>query len=131
MSDAWKNGFESSFLDAAKSASTATLFQTALPFRNVDRFIDLTNRLDAECRSAARVACTTKETSHALSPVQSVYMDVGCWTGDGKKQDSSESNWPMHREFGIVHGPLVLLCAYSNSKNEKSYSDYGKPSAWI
>ena len=131
MSDAWKNGFESSFLDAAKSASTATLFQTALPFRNVDRFIDLTNRLDAECRSAARVACTTKETSHALSPVQFVYMDVGCWTGDGKKQDSSESNWPMHREFGIVHGPLVLLCAYSNSKNEKSYSDYGKPSAWI
>jgi UDP-2,3-diacylglucosamine pyrophosphatase LpxH len=127
--------FDESFLNTAKStslwgdlngqAATVSYFQTSLPYQDLYQYGYLSDRLDDECRVSARVASTAKETSHALSPINFVYLDVGCWAGDG-----GDRGWPLHREFGIVYGSLVLLCSYAKLSEPKRYSRYCNPSTW-
>jgi hypothetical protein len=40
---------------------------------------------------------------------QRLFLDVGCWTGNGHK---SAANHERHREFGVVCGNTAFLCAY-------------------
>ena len=135
MVDRWTEGFEPWFLDAAAScalrngnADAATLenyFQTKLRYIDSPLYTSLSNRLAAEKPSDSRVVTVAKETTQALSPIHFVYMDVGCWAGSGGKE-----GWARHREFGLVFGHLILLCAFAGATGPDHYAHYANPSAW-
>jgi hypothetical protein len=129
----WVDGFEPSFKDAAErcalrggNADASTLeryFETRLLRLNPKPG----GRLAAS--GEARVVTVDGETSHAFSRVHIIYLDVGCWAGKG-----GEDQWPRHREFGVAHGQLVLLCAFSQMPTQPTepdpYAAYGNPQVW-
>ncbi|MBN2577285.1 MAG: hypothetical protein JXP73_22170 [Deltaproteobacteria bacterium] len=130
----WTSGFSPSFLDAAaacaltnaSAVTDATLldyFETRLGYVNYPAYSRLSKRLAAANPLGPRVVTVAKETSQALSQIHFVYMDVGCWAGNGGKDE-----WPRHREFGVVHGDLALLCAFVSDKSGCPH--YGEPPAW-
>jgi len=45
---------------------------------------------------------------------QFLYMDVGCWTGDG-----GESGHERHREFGVVCGKVAALCSFTGERKKR------------
>src|SRR6266542_3310214 len=117
MTDRWIKGFEPSFSGAASAwaRSNGSLEGEALIdyFRTRLRIIDyglyqtLSSKLATETPSDSKVAVVDQDTSIAPSAIHFVYMDVGCWAGDGKP------GWTKHREFGLVHGRVVVLCSFS------------------
>lgn len=83
---------------------------------DIETYVQL--ELNATCDSYATwhrlgsrhhgTACTGRGTCTTVGtrPIQVLYMDVGCWTGDGHQ------GWPKHREFGVVYGRIAILCAF-------------------
>ena len=135
MADRWTEGFEPWFLDSAAScalrdgkADSATqenYFQTKLRYIDAPLYTGLSNRLAAETPSDSRVVTVAKETTQALSPVHFAYMDVGCWVGSGR-----DNEWTRHREFGVVYGHLILLCAFASKAKLDYYDRYKNPNPW-
>ena len=119
MANEWTSGFEPWFRDAASAwartngnlegEQLSTYFQTKLRFIHYGWCEKLLNKLARETPSDAKVAVVDQNTSLALSPIHFVYMDVGCWAGDG------DPGWTKHREFGLVHGHLVVLCGFGDA----------------
>jgi hypothetical protein len=134
VTDSWTQGFEPWFLDAAASCAlrnsavdTATLesyFRTKLRYIDSNHYTRLSKKLATEIPSDPRVVTVEKETTQALSPIHVAYMDVGCWTGSGQRNE-----WTRHREFGLVYGHLILLCAFSNKDGIDHYVRYANPPA--
>jgi len=131
MTDRWLKGFEPWFLDASSdwARSNGSLEGVALSeyFRTRLRYIDfalyqkLSTKLSAETPSDSKVAVVNQDTSMALSPIHFVYMDVGCWAGDGKP------GWTRHREFGLVHGHIVVLCRFGDEPEYYSEKKLNAP----
>jgi hypothetical protein len=132
MADKWISGFEPWFLDAAASwartngnldgEQLSTYFQTKLRYIHFGWCEKLLTKLASETPSDPKVAVVDQDTSMALSPIHFVYMDVGCWAGDG------EPGWTRHREFGLVNGHVVVLCSFSNDPDY--YKNKLKPPTW-
>jgi|GEM_PF-2944096 len=135
--------FESGFLDAAAScalrngkADSATLenyFQTKVRVVDYPGYSNLSQRMAQEPLADPRVVTVAKETTQALSPVHFLYMDVGCWAGRGEDKDTGIEGWTKHREFGVVYGHLVLLCAFADLKKVEKHEQldaYGSPLLW-
>jgi len=118
MTDRWVPGFESPFTKAAadwartngglKGEQLSEYFQTKLRYVNYDVYQMALKRLAARRPSDPRVALEDDAVSMGLVPIHLVYMDVGCWAGDGGP------GWTRHREFGLVYGHLALLCGFSD-----------------
>jgi hypothetical protein len=131
MTDRWFKGFEPWFLDAssawARSNGSLEGDQLTDYFRTRLRYIDyglykrLSGKLAAETPTDSKVAVVDQKTSMALSGIHFVYMDVGCWAGDGK------SGWTKHREFGLVHGYVVVLCSFSDEPDYYSPKKLNAP----
>jgi len=125
MSDRWIKGFEPWFLDSAaawarsnghlEGEPLAEYFQTRLRCIDYGLYQKLATKLAAETPSDPKVAVVDQKVSMALSPIHFVYMDVGCWAGAGGK-----TGWTKHREFGLVHGHVAVLCSFS--EEPKYYS---------
>jgi len=140
MADSWREGFEPWFLRAAAScalrnadADTATLetyFQTKLRYIDSPLYTSLAKRLAAETPLDPRVVTVAKETTQALSPIHFVYVDVGCWAGDGDDEKRKTHGWTKHREFGLAFGHLIVLCAFAGKEGPAHYSRYANPTAW-
>jgi len=141
MARSGPDGFDASFLNVAKSTSLwgslsshealKSYFQTELPYRCGRLYSKLAQALADDNPFGPRVVTTTKETTHALSQIHFVYLDVGCWTGNGDDPtDAKKKGWPRHREFGIVYRSLVLLCAYARRDGLRIYTRYCNPSVW-
>ena len=132
MADEWIKRFETWFVDAARtcalmdaSASPKTFadyFETRLRYVDYDPYQELAEKLKKENPKGPKVVSTAHDNSLALAPLHFVYMDVGCWAGSGEKD-----MWSRHREFGVVYGPIVVLCAFGK---DAEYARYGKPPAW-
>ena len=132
MADSWTKGFEPWFLDAAAScalrdtkADATTLenyFQTKLRYIDYPSYSSLSKKLAAETPSDSRVVTVAKKTTQALSSIHFVYMDVGCWAGS--------NGWTRHREFGLVFGHSILLCAFAKTDELGHYASYANPPAW-
>jgi hypothetical protein len=71
-----------------------------------------------------------KETSQALPVIDFVYLDVGCWAGNGDDQQTIAKGWTKHREFGVVCGYVILLCAFVPETKPNYYDRYSNPQAW-
>ncbi len=135
MSDRWLDGFDPRFLRAAAScalrdasANSATLetyFQTNLRYVDPLFYTNLFSRLARETPSDPRVVTVEKETTQALPVIDFVYLDVGCWAGAGRKD-----GWTKHREFGVLCGYVVLLCAFTSKEKLDYYDRYFNPPAW-
>ncbi len=134
MGDSWVSGFSPRFRKAAPLCSATNMaaagaetltdyFETRLGYVDYPAYARLSRQLASENRSGPRVVTVAKETSQALSQIHFVYMDVGCWAGDG-----GDKGWPRHREFGLVHGHLALLCAFVDEKTACPH--YGNPPPW-
>jgi UDP-2,3-diacylglucosamine pyrophosphatase LpxH len=54
---------------------------------------------------------------------QCLFMDVGCWAGNGSK---SKQNHQRHREFGVVCGDVAVLCSFPEKATEV---EFGLPPA--
>jgi hypothetical protein len=114
MADKWLSGFDPDFLDAAATcarrgnkADTVTrqkYFETKLRYSHFDWFTKLGSRLGNTIKPP-KVAAGQVNTL-GLAGIQFIYMDVGCWAGNGKP------GWTKHREFGVVFGHLVFLCSF-------------------
>jgi hypothetical protein len=132
MADKWISGFEPWFLDAAaawartngklEGEQRSTYFQTKLRFIHYGWCEKLLTKLAAETPADPKVAVVDEDTSMALSPIHFIYMDVGCWAGDGKP------GWTKHREFGLVYGHLVVLCSFGD---EPGYHKKSESPSWI
>jgi len=119
VSDKWISGFEPWFVDAAggwartngglQGEALSTYFQTRLRYIDYGLYQRVSTRLAARTPADAKVAVVEEKTSIALSPIHFVYMDVGCWAGDGGKD-----GWTKHREFGLVYGHMAVLCSFSD-----------------
>ena len=44
-----------------------------------------------------------------------IYLDVGCWIGSSDGKWGGANKTAIRRDFGIVCGPLVLLCTFSSA----------------
>jgi hypothetical protein len=140
MALSWTQGFEPWFLDAASSCAlrnadtdTATLenyFRTKLRYIDAGCYTKLSKKLTTETPLDPRVVTVEKETTQALSPIHFVYMDVGCWAGTGDDEATRTNGWTKHREFGIVFGHLILLCALASKGGPDHYARYTNPPAW-
>ena len=118
MTDKWISGFEPWFLEAAadwaksngnlEGEGLSTYFQTKLRFIDYALYQRVSTKLAARTPSDSKVAVVEGDASIALSPIHFVYMDVGCWTGDG------EPGWTKHREFGLVYGYVAVLCSFGD-----------------
>ena len=93
-------------------------------------YTSLAKRLAAETPSDPRVVTVAKETTQALSPIHFVYVDVGCWAGDGEDEKRKTHGWTKHREFGLAFGHLIVLCAFAGKEGPAHYSRYANPTAW-
>jgi len=117
--------FESEFNQAASTwamrngssdkAILADYFRTKLRYLGTAPYSKLGQLLLWEQGWAPKVSLA-QDNSLALPSMDFVYMDVGCWAGHG------EGSWPRHREFGVVYGNLVVLCAYGRGVD--NYSRY-------
>ena len=135
MANGWTEGFEPWFLDAAASRALRNLnadaaaledyFRTKLRYIDSHRYTSLSKKLSTETPSDPRIVTTAKETTQALSPIHFVYMDVGCWAGSG-----GHSGWTKHREFGLVYGHLILLCAFASKNKRGHYACYSNAPVW-
>jgi hypothetical protein len=132
MSGKWIKGFEPWFLDASSAWARSNgglegqqltdYFRTRLRYVDYGLYQKLSTKLAAETPADPKVAVVDQDTSMALSPLHFVYMDVGCWAGDG------EGAWTRHREFGVVHGHVVILCSFS--KEPEYYTNKLKTPPW-
>jgi len=132
MTDPWKKNFEPSFLDAANECTRhlaqtgpntrKAYFQLQLRFAATNGppekddvglpvYKDLENKLAKETPASSVVVPTGKDevATLGLAPIHFLYMDVGCWTGDG-----DPPGWRRHREFGVVYGHIAILCAFGD-----------------
>ncbi len=135
-----RDGFDPSFLSAAAScalrdasadaATLKTYFQTNLRYVDPLFYTNLFNRLVREVPSDPRVVTVAKETSQALPVIDFVYMDVGCWAGAGNNQETKAKGWTKHREFGVICGYMILLCAFVPEEKPNYYDRYSNPQAW-
>ena len=133
MSDDWTSGFDPEFLKAAadcalanNATSTSTLtayFGRRLRYVDRDAYKSLSKSLRRDSPSP-RAVVIGEDVSLAPTPVHFVYLDVGCWTGDG-----GDDGWTRHREFGVVHGGLALLCGFARPGRpiEGSFSALSPP----
>lgn len=97
-------------------------FRTELRYVDPSSYGKLNQKVISEQGWAPKLS-TAKYNSVTLAPLDFVYMDVGCWAGHGGK-----GNWPAHREFGVVYGHMVVLCAYAKSRGD--YDRYLNPPTW-
>jgi UDP-2,3-diacylglucosamine pyrophosphatase LpxH len=59
---------------------------------------------------ASGVVCSDGKAKLALADIgHCLYMDVGCWAGNGPKD---ARNHARHREFGVVCGNVAALCEF-------------------
>ena len=134
MGDLWVSGFSPRFLSAASRCSATNMlaagsdtltdyFESRLGYVDYPAYARLSRRLAGENPAGPRVVTVAKETSQALSQIHFVYLDVGCWAGNG-----GEREWPRHREFGLVHGHLALLCAFVGK--DLACPHYSNPPPW-
>jgi hypothetical protein len=140
MADRWLDGFDPSFLSAAASCAlrngrtdAATLeayFRTNLRYVDPLFYTNIFSRLARKVPSDPRVVTVAKETSQALPVIDFVYLDVGCWAGNGDDLDTKAKGWTKHREFGVVSGYVILLCAFVPQEKPNYYDRYSNPQAW-
>jgi hypothetical protein len=115
MADKWLSGFDPDFLNAAATCTRTgnntdnstrqKYFETKLRYSHFDWFTKLGSRLGSTIK-APKVAADGQVNTLGLAGIQFIYMDVGCWAGNGKP------GWTKHREFGVVFGHLVFLCSF-------------------
>ena len=133
MADDWIQHFEPRFVDAARTcaladtlASRGTLaayFESTLGYVDYGDYQKLAKRIvEDNKKGPPRSVSTAHDNSLALAPLHFAYMDVGCWAGSGR-----DKMWPRHREFGVVYGPIVVLCAFAQ---DGEYARYGNPPTW-
>jgi hypothetical protein len=118
MPDRWLSGFDPDFIDAAAARALngdkasepvrQKYFETRLRFAHFDWYEKLGSLLGSTRKAPKVVASGGQVNTLGQSGIQFVYMDVGCWAGDGG------SGWTKHREFGVVFGHLVFLCCFAD-----------------
>ncbi len=133
MANEWTKKFEPWFVRAARTcalwnndtdASTLSdYFRTKLRYIDYPKYSQLSQKLATETPCDPNVVSLAHDNSLALSPIHFAYMDVGCWAGNG-----GENDWTRHREFGVVHGHLAVLCAYAKKPGE--HRRYSNPPSW-
>lgn len=134
MADDWIKHFETRFVDAARTCALAdtltsrgtlaAYFETTLGYVDYAEYQKLAKKIvDDNKKGPPRSVSTAHDNSLALAPLHFTYMDVGCWAGSG-----NDKMWPRHREFGVVYGPIVVLCAFAAKPAE--YARYGSPPSW-
>src|SRR3990172_3455918 len=77
----------------------------------------------ATARSA--VVCKDQKDGTLALPYigECLYMDVGCWTGNGEK---SPENHQRHREFGVVCGNVAALCSFPGELKKRT-AEFSNP----
>lgn len=128
----WVGGFEEPFRKAAGTCALRGGNADALTLEKYfeTRLLYVSPPAGARLGASGdpRVVTVDGQTSHALSRIHIIYLDVGCWAGHGEDQ------WPRHREFGVAYGQLVLLCAFSLMERKPTdpdpYAAYGNPQVW-
>lgn len=74
------------------------------------------NKVSSNARSSTlQVAKNSGAKYSSPSGGACLYMDVGCWAGNGPDNDA---NHPRHREFGIVFANIAILCRYPDQKRK-------------
>ena len=126
------SGFDPRFLDAASDWARTngklegdplgTYFRTSLRCVNSEWYQKLATKLAAETPSDPKVVAVGQNNSVALLPIHFVYMDVGCWAGDGG------AGWTRHREFGVAYGHIVVLCSFGV---DLAYYRQLNPPKWV
>lgn len=134
MSDDWTSGLDPEFVKAAaacartnngsEASTLSAYFRSRLRCVDRDAYKKLSKSLREQGSLSPRVAVVGDDVSLAPTPVHFVYMDVGCWAGDG-----GDNGWTRHREFGVVCGGLALLCAFEKG-NLKGYRAALSPPKW-
>jgi hypothetical protein len=133
MSSTWIKKFEPWFVTAARTCALwnnetdaetlSDYFRTKLRYIDYPLYSQLSQKLATETPCDPNVVSLAHDNSLAISPIHFAYMDVGCWAGDG-----GENAWTRHREFGVVHGHLAVLCAFSTKPGD--YRRYSNPPSW-
>ena len=62
--------------------------------------------------------------SYAVPDGECLYMDVGCWCGNGPE---SPQNYERHREFGVVCGTVAALCSFAEKDEKGNAGNAAKP----
>lgn len=70
---------------------------------------------------------TVQGNTGTVSPTESsfIYLDVGAWTGTRGKPWGNDPAY-LKRDFGMVCGPVVLLCTYEYAEPDTSHCE-----AWV